>query len=120
LPVSFTEGLHRCLGRPELYLKVVRRFLQTHPAELSRFRQAAALDELAVLQQLAHRMVSTASLLGAQALAATARALQQAAEQADRAQCRLLAERFAEQQAGLAQALQRYLAESEQGEVVGR
>lgn len=76
--VLFQLGLERCLGRRELYEKIVRRYLSDRadlPGRIHDAVDAGRLDQAAVL---AHNLISTAGMLGAMRLSDQARELQQA------------------------------------------
>jgi len=80
-PVSFSLGLHRCVGNAELYRRLLDRFVATRltvPDDIRGLWLAGNLTESAMM---AHSMISTAGTLGATALSEAARALQQAFKQ---------------------------------------
>ncbi|MBX3634605.1 MAG: response regulator [Rubrivivax sp.] len=81
--VDFALGLRRCLGHSDLYRRVQQRFAAAHASDSDEARQALRDVDRERLARLAHRMVSSAGLLGAEALAATARELQDTAPLAD-------------------------------------
>ena len=78
--ISFELGLQRCLGKSDLYEKIARRFLETQ----SRFPQDLAAASSGPDPRrpvlLAHTLISTAALLGADAMSQLARELQHALE----------------------------------------
>ena len=88
--VLFHLGLERCLGRHELYEKIVRRYLNDRADLPGRMREALDAGRAEQASMLAHNLISTAGTLGAMRLSDQARELQQAldAGQADR--CRPL------------------------------
>ncbi len=74
--VSFEQGLALCLGRRDLYVRIARRYIETRaddPATMRRAMQAGDIDSVA---RLAHSIVSSAGLVGANALSEAARELQ--------------------------------------------
>ncbi len=78
--VDFELGLRRCLGRPELYHKIVGRYLRQRGTSGNEIRAALDAGELQAGARHAHTLVSTASMLGAPALAALARELHDAVD----------------------------------------
>ena len=78
-PVVDVElGLRRCLGRPELYQKILRRYLKQRAATGNEIRAALETGEIEAGARAAHTLISTASMLGAPALADLARELHDA------------------------------------------
>jgi two-component system sensor histidine kinase/response regulator len=75
--VSFELGLHRCMGRRDLYTRVLRRFVESHSGDALRLQQTLARGETAAANTLAHTLVSTAGAIGAESLATAVRTLQQ-------------------------------------------
>ena len=73
--VDFELGLRRCLGRPELYQKILGRYLRQRETARDEIRAALDAGQLEIGARSAHTLVSTASMLGAPALAALAREL---------------------------------------------
>ena len=80
LPVDTELGLRRCLGKPELYQKIVGRYLKQRAAGGNEIRGALEAGELEAGARAAHTLVSTAAMLGAPALAALARELHDAVD----------------------------------------
>jgi signal transduction histidine kinase/DNA-binding response OmpR family regulator len=78
--VDFELGLRRCLGRPELYHKILARYLKQRETSGNEIRAALDAGELEAGARIAHTLVSTASMLGAPALAALARELHDAVD----------------------------------------
>jgi CheY-like chemotaxis protein len=76
--VLFQLGLERCLGRRELYDKIVRRYLTDRTDLPQRMRDALGDGRREEAARLAHSLISTAGMLGAIALSDLARELQQA------------------------------------------
>ena len=76
--VDTALGLRRCLGRPELYEKILGRYLKQRAATGNEVRAALEAGELEAGARAAHTLVSTASMLGAPALADLARELHDA------------------------------------------
>ena len=68
--VDFELGLRRCLGRPELYQKILGRYLKQRAATRQRDPHARwSAGELEAGARAAHTLMSTASMIGAPALA---------------------------------------------------
>jgi len=78
--VDFELGLRRCLGRPELHRKILARYLTQRETAGDEIRAALDAGDLALGARRAHTLVSTASMLGAPALAALARELHDAVD----------------------------------------
>ena len=76
--VDFELGLRRCLGKPELYQKILGRYLKQREAADSEIRAALENGELEAGARLSHTLVSTAAMLGAPALSDAARELHDA------------------------------------------
>ena len=94
--VSFELGLGRCLGRHDLYLRVVRRFLETRRHDADKLRAAHARGDDAALAHLAHTTISTAGTIGATALSDIGAHLQQALRAGPRDAVPALVESFAQ------------------------
>ncbi len=75
--VSFELGLSRCLSRHDLYLRVVRRFLDTRRADADKLRAAHARGDDEAIAHLAHTTISTAGTIGAQQLSELATHMQE-------------------------------------------
>jgi HPt (histidine-containing phosphotransfer) domain-containing protein len=82
--ISFESGLSRCLGRVELYHRVLSRFLEMRQSDSARIALALAQKDPATVAQIAHDVVATAGAIGADALSAAAAELQRAAGAASR------------------------------------
>ena len=76
--VDFELGMRRCLGRPELYRKILGRYLHQRAASGNEIRTALASGELEAGARAAHTLISTAAMVGAPALAELARELHDA------------------------------------------
>ena len=76
--VDFELGLRRCLGRPELYRKILGRYLKQRADAGNEIRTALEAGELEAGARAAHTLISTASMLGAPTLAELARELHDA------------------------------------------
>ncbi len=76
--VDFELGLRRCLGKPDLYRKILGRYLTQRAASGNEIRSALESGELEVGARAAHTLISTAAMLGASALAELARELHDA------------------------------------------
>ena len=73
--VDFDLGLRRCLGRPDLHEKILRRYLAQRAATGNEIRTALDAGNLETGQRAAHTLISTASMIGAEALSELARTL---------------------------------------------
>jgi CheY-like chemotaxis protein len=74
--VDFEDGLHRCLGRQELYLRIAERFVASRSEDADDLRDALARRDLGRARELAHTLTSTAGAIGALRLSRLARALE--------------------------------------------
>ncbi|MBL8305534.1 MAG: response regulator [Rubrivivax sp.] len=81
--VDFRLGLHRCLGRHDLYARVLQRFVQTRTGDAAALRLALEAGERDAARLIAHSMASTAGAIGAEALAGHARLLEQWLQQGE-------------------------------------
>jgi two-component system sensor histidine kinase/response regulator len=107
--VSIELGLQRCLGRKDLYAKIVRRFLDTRGNDPSDLQAAILAGDLDTAAQLAHQVISTAGTIGAEALSEAGRALQLALEAGEASRWPDLQTTFSTQHALVANELRRYL-----------
>jgi PAS domain S-box-containing protein len=80
--VDFTLGLQRCLGRDDLYQRILGRFADTRGDDGATLRRQFASGDLAGAAALAHTLISSAATIGADPLSAAARALQDALDEA--------------------------------------
>ena len=78
--VDFELGLRRCLGQPELYRKILGRYLKQRESAGGEIRAALENGEIEAGARLSHTLVSTAAMLGAPALSELARELHDAIE----------------------------------------
>jgi CheY-like chemotaxis protein len=76
--ISFELGLKRCLGRADLYERVLRRFMETRLDDARSMQAAVAARDLALAASIAHSAISTAGAIGAQGLSEAARRLEEA------------------------------------------
>ena len=83
--VSFELGLSRCLNRHDLYLRVVKRFLDTRRNDVDKLHDALGRGDDAAIAYLAHSTISTAGTIGATQLSEIAAQLQQGARSGTRA-----------------------------------
>ncbi|MDP3084201.1 MAG: response regulator [Rubrivivax sp.] len=74
--VSFELGLQRCMGRADLYDKVLERYLQTQADSIASVRAALAAGDVDGIGGIAHTLITSAGTIGAQALAGVAAELQ--------------------------------------------
>ncbi|MEP6502277.1 MAG: response regulator, partial [Betaproteobacteria bacterium] len=94
--VSFELGLRRCLGRHDLYLRVIHRFLDSRRLDASRLREALEAEDWTAVAHLAHTTISTAGTIGAAALAGIAEQLQEALRGEQRTAVPALVDAFAQ------------------------
>ena len=78
--VDFELGLRRCLGRPELYQKILGRYLKQRATAGNEIRTALETGQFEAGARAAHTLISTAAMLGAPALADLARELHDAVD----------------------------------------
>lgn len=71
-------GLRRCLGKPELYLGLLRKFSQSQGQEAKQLQLALGQANWPLAQRLAHTLKSVAANLGALRLQALAESLERA------------------------------------------
>lgn len=109
-PVSFELGLERCLGRRDLYGRVVRRFLEHGAGPVEEIAEALAQADRKTAARHAHSLVSTAGILGAMALSEGARLLYTALAATDAdADVSARVASLADEAAQVRQALQEYV-----------
>jgi len=107
--VSIELGLRRCLGKPDLYAKIVRRYL-AQGDEACRIRTALEAGDADRASNGAHSLVSTAGTIGATALSETARALQLAIDAGETARVPALLDVLEQEAAIVDEALREWLA----------
>jgi len=76
--VDFELGLRRCLGKPELYRKILGRYRKQRETGGGEIRATLENGELEAAARLSHTLISTAAMLGAPALSELARELHDA------------------------------------------
>jgi len=108
--ISFELGLQRCLGRHDLYERLLTRFRATCEETPAQIHAALAANELDRASNLAHSFISSAGTVGAEALSDAARSLQLAIDLGELERLPELSAAFARQQRVVAQALQRRFA----------
>ena len=109
--VSFELGLQRCLGRTDLYLRILNRFVSTRAGDPADIAAALAQNDLDRASGVAHNVISTAGTIGAESLSDTARALQLAIDSGEAERWPGLLEAFAKHHAVVSAQLRAYLAE---------
>jgi CheY-like chemotaxis protein len=84
--LSFELGLQRCMGRADLYDRVLERYLAANMDDPGIIRSALDAQDLGRAARLAHSLISSAATIGADALSNAARDLHTAirAGEADR------------------------------------
>jgi two-component system sensor histidine kinase/response regulator len=107
--VSFELGLKRCMGRPALFEKIVRRHVGTVPAAPEAIHSALEAGRTDEAARAAHSLISTAGTLGAMELSALARRLEAAIEGRQDDALPALRLQLAEEHARVAAALRNYL-----------
>ncbi len=75
--ISFELGLKHCMGRTDLYARVLQRFLDTHSDDSQRLREAVDAGDRKRAAMIAHTQISAAGSIGATGLSEAARALQE-------------------------------------------
>ena len=108
--MSFELGLKRCLGRTELYDRVLQRFLATRTGDPEQIRAALAQGDLRHASRLAHSQISTAGAIGAENLSRTARLLEEACEKGASQHAATLLESLTRQLTAVAREVEQYLA----------
>jgi two-component system sensor histidine kinase/response regulator len=109
--VSFALGLHRCVGRVDLYERILDRFLNSRLSEPADIRHALDRADLKQAARIAHSSISTAGTIGANGLSDCARELQLAIDAGDADRWPELVDTFARQHAVVASDIRRYFAE---------
>ena len=109
--VSFTLGLHRCVGRVDLYERILDRFLSSRLSEPEDIQRALDRVDLKQAARIAHSSISTAGTIGANGLSDCARELQLAIDAGDAARWPELVDTFARQHAVVASDIRRYFSE---------
>jgi signal transduction histidine kinase/DNA-binding response OmpR family regulator/HPt (histidine-containing phosphotransfer) domain-containing protein len=107
--VDFELGLRRCLGKPELYRKILGRYLKQREAAGGEIRAALENGELEAGARLSHTLVSTAAMLGAPVLSEAARELHDAIDRGLPERWPALLARLDELQARIDAAVARYM-----------
>ena len=79
--VDFDVGLRRCMGKAELYQRIVTRFLTSRHEDVRDIRAALNSGKPQVAADIAHQLISSAGTIGAESLSHTARTLQTAISQ---------------------------------------
>jgi two-component system sensor histidine kinase/response regulator len=116
--VAFNLGLQRCLGKADLYAKIAGRFLTTQarlPDDIERALAAYATDARKPML-LAHTLISTAALLGADEMSRLARELQDAISKGRTSEALALAKALRGEHAAVLRALTRHLGPGELAE----
>ena len=112
--VSFALGLRRCLGRSELYEKVLESYRETRADDPAAVRDALARGDHEGAAQIAHSAVSTAGTIGAERLSVAARHLQLAID-ADEGERQQALDRFAAEHAVVIAAVREHGASTRAG-----
>jgi signal transduction histidine kinase/CheY-like chemotaxis protein/HPt (histidine-containing phosphotransfer) domain-containing protein len=97
--ISAELGLKNCLGRHELYEKILRRFLDTRAGDAAALQKALVEGRSVDAAMIAHAVVSNAGTIGAAALSETAKNLQLALDADERSTWSELAAEFSRQHA---------------------
>ncbi|WP_372525487.1 response regulator [Piscinibacter sp.] len=103
--VSFELGLKNCLGRRELYEKLLQRFLDSRADDGALVRAALRAGHADSAASITHSVISTAGTIGATALSDAAHKLQMAIDAGERALWPALVDEFARQHAHVLAAL---------------
>jgi CheY-like chemotaxis protein len=107
--VSIDLGLRYCMGKADLYERVVRAYLAHVQRSVPMLRAALAADDADLASDLAHSLVSSAGTIGASALSDLARRLESALDAGDRAQWPALADALERESAVVNEALRAHL-----------
>ena len=107
--ISFEIGLQRCMGRTELYGRVLQRFKETRFGDAKALRAALADNDLQRVADIAHSEISTAGAIGAQGLSEAARVIKGALDEGADHRLPGLLDAFAHHHALVAADLERYL-----------
>lgn len=103
--ISAELGLKRSFGRQEIYDKLLRMFLEMRAATADEIESAIAKGEIDSASMIAHSIKSSAGTLGAENLAATAAALEQALNEGKRDAWPDLQQAFAQELARVVEGL---------------
>ncbi|MBF0471847.1 MAG: response regulator, partial [Gammaproteobacteria bacterium] len=76
--LSATEGLQRVMGKPDAYLKLLRRFCDNQEGALTRLRSALQQGDRESAERAAHTLKGVAATIGAHPLQQSAATLEQA------------------------------------------
>ncbi len=101
-------GLKRCLGRQDLYQRLLDRYQALHEDSGAQIRTALAANELDRASGLAHSLVSSAGTIGAEGLSEAARALQMAIDMGETQRVLALGVAFEWQHGQVSAALERH------------
>jgi two-component system sensor histidine kinase/response regulator len=99
--VSYAQGLAMCMGRQGLYERARRQFVRDRADDATQIRAALARDDSIDASRLAHQLVSSSGAIGAAALSALARQLQQTLDQGGLVDADGLLERLAAEHAAV-------------------
>ncbi len=113
--MSFELGLQRCLGRVDLYERILSRYLATRLDAPSQIRAALEERDLDKASGFAHSLISTAGTIGAEALSEAARAVQLAIDAGEDHRWPALIDALAQHHAIVATALENYFAGKSEG-----
>ena len=108
--VSFELGLGRCLGRHDLYLRVIRRFLDTRQDDADKLRAAHARGDDEAMAHLAHTTISTAGTIGAARLSEIAGHVQESVRAGTAGELPTLIEAFAQSHRSVVDELSAFVA----------
>jgi two-component system sensor histidine kinase/response regulator len=108
--VQWQLGLSRCLGRRELYHRIVQRYLEERADLPQRMLDALADGRAERASDWAHQLISTAGTLGAMRLSDLARELRATLDAGDLAAARRLLQALAAEHADVRQALEAFVA----------
>ena len=108
--VDFSVGLRRCMGRQDLHLRVLNRFVQTHSGRGSQVRQALQQGDRKGACLSLHSLVSSGGMIGAETLAERAGQLDALLRESDAPVPDDALRRFEEEEARALAEIARYLA----------
>jgi two-component system, sensor histidine kinase and response regulator len=111
--IAFDLGLQRCMGRRDLYERVLQRFRETRSDDARDIQAAFAQHDAKRISSIAHAQISTAGAIGAERLAETARSLEIAQDEGATDRLPDLIRAFVQHHARTLADLERYLADTE-------
>lgn len=106
--ISWADGMTRFFDKKELYLKLLKKFLELKAHSNQELREALAKGDAILAGRLAHSMISSAGSIGAQELSETSRALADAIRDQKAEEIQHLLEQFGNQLTEILDGLRRH------------